>query len=38
MNFVTIYPVKSDKKKLQVALYQYRYGKQVLVDNKEVNL
>ena len=38
MNYVTIYPVKSDKKKLQVSLYQYCYGKQVLVDNKEVNM
>ena len=38
MNFVTIYPVRSDKKKLQVALYKYCYGKQVLVNNEEVDL
>lgn len=38
MNFVMIAPVKNDKKKLQVALYQYRYGKHLLLNNKEVNL
>lgn len=38
MNFVVILPVKSDKKKLQVALYQYKYGIHSLVDNKEVDL
>lgn len=38
MHFVMIAPVKSNKKKLQVALYQYRYGKHLLVGNKEVDL
>ncbi len=38
MDFIMIYPVNSDKKKLQVALYQYRYGKHMFVDSKEVNL
>ncbi len=38
MHFVTIAPVKSDKKKLRVALYQYRYGKHLLADKKEVDL
>lgn len=32
MHFVTIAPIKSDKKKLQVALYQYRYGKHLLAE------
>ncbi|WP_353334196.1 metallophosphoesterase [Bacteroides sedimenti] len=38
MHFITITPTKSNKNNLQVALYQYRYGKHVLVDHKEVNL
>ncbi|MDD2435999.1 MAG: metallophosphoesterase [Massilibacteroides sp.] len=38
MNFVTIEPVKTNKEKLQVALYQYRYGEHLLVENKEVDL
>lgn len=38
MNFVMIAPVKSDKKKLQVALYKYQYGKHLMLENKEVNL
>ena len=38
MHFVMIAPVKSNKKKLQVALYQYRYGKHSLVGTKEVDL
>jgi len=38
MNFVMISPVKPDKKKLQVALYQYRYGKHLLKDIKELDL
>lgn len=38
MDFVTIVPVKSDKKKLQVALHQYREGKHLLKDSKEIDL
>ena len=38
MHFVMIVPVKSDKNKLQVALYQYRYGEHCLEDSKEVDL
>lgn len=38
MHFVVITPVKSDKKKLQVGLYQYRYGKHYLEDSKEIDL
>ncbi|EGK05237.1 hypothetical protein HMPREF9456_02907 [Dysgonomonas mossii DSM 22836] len=37
MYFAVISPIKSDKKKLQVALYQYRYGKHSLKDSKEIN-
>lgn len=38
MNFVMISPIKSDSRKLQVGLYQYRSGKHILKDNKEVDL
>jgi len=38
MNFVMIAPAKSDSKRLQVALYQYRYGKHMLVGKKEIEL
>ncbi len=38
MNFIMISPMKPDKKKLQVALCQYRYGKFLLQDNKEIEL
>lgn len=38
MNFVVIYPVQSNRNKLQVGLYQYRYGKHELVGNQEVDL
>lgn len=38
MHFVMIAPVKSNKKKLQVALFQYRYGKHSQVDSKEIDL
>ncbi|NLI36870.1 MAG: hypothetical protein GX416_10210 [Bacteroidales bacterium] len=38
MHFVVILPMNSDKKKLQVALYQYKYGTHLLVNNKEVDL
>ncbi len=38
MHFVMIAPVKSDSKKLRVALYQYKKGKHLLVDNRAVNL
>lgn len=38
MDFVTIVPVQSNKKKLQITLNQYRYGKHVQVDSKEIDL
>jgi UDP-2,3-diacylglucosamine pyrophosphatase LpxH len=38
MDFIIIDPVKSDKKKLQVALYQYNKGTHLLKDSKEVDL
>lgn len=38
MGFVTITPVKSNKKKLQVSLLQYQGGKHLLKDNQEVDL
>ncbi|MEA4982680.1 MAG: metallophosphoesterase [Paludibacter sp.] len=38
MDFVTIIPDKADKKKLQVNLCQYKYGKHVLVNSDELNL
>lgn len=38
MHFVIISPIQSDKKKLQVSLNQYRYGKHVLMDSKELGL
>ncbi len=38
MDFVTIVPVKSDPKKLQVALHQYQKGQHILKDSKEVEL
>jgi UDP-2,3-diacylglucosamine pyrophosphatase LpxH len=38
MHFVMIAPVKSNTKKLQVALFQYRYGKHSQVDSKEIDL
>jgi len=38
MDFITIAPVKSDAKKLQVALYQYYQGTHLLKDSKEVDL
>jgi len=31
-------PPTSDSKRLQVALYQYRYGKHMLVGKKEIEL
>lgn len=38
MHFVMISPIQSDKNKLQVSLNQYRYGKYVLMDSKELGL
>jgi len=38
MHFIVITPEKSNKKKLQVSLYQYRYGKHTLEESKEVDL
>jgi UDP-2,3-diacylglucosamine pyrophosphatase LpxH len=38
MDFVIISPVKSNKKKLQVGLYQYRYGKHLMANKKEIDL
>lgn len=38
MDFVVITPVGSDKKELQVGLYQYKYGKHVMKENNKVNL
>jgi UDP-2,3-diacylglucosamine pyrophosphatase LpxH len=38
MHFVVISPVKSDKTKLQVSLNQYRYGKHVQLESKELGL
>ncbi len=38
MHFVIISPIQSDKMKLQVSLNQYRYGKHVLMESKELGL
>lgn len=38
MDFVTIIPVNSNKKKIQVSLFQYYEGKHLLKDSKEVDL
>lgn len=38
MDFIIITPVKSDNKKLQVGLYQYKYGQHMLVERQEVKL
>ncbi|MBN2659868.1 MAG: metallophosphoesterase [Tannerellaceae bacterium] len=38
MDFVVINPVMSNKNKLQVALYQYCYGKHVRKDSKTIDL
>ena len=38
MDFLTITPVKSNKKKLQVSLFQYHGGQHLLRDNMEVDL
>ena len=38
MHFVVIDPLKADKKKLSISLYQYRFGKHELLDNKELEL
>lgn len=38
MDFVTIVPVKSDKNKLQVAIYQYQKGKHLLKESEEVEM
>lgn len=38
MHFVVIDPVGADKKKLQVSLYQYKYGRHTLEDVSMLNL
>lgn len=38
MNFVIIAPVQSDKKSLNVGLYQYKYGKHTLMKSDEIVL
>lgn len=38
MHFVIISPIQSDKKKLQVSLIQYRYGKHVQIESKKLGL
>jgi UDP-2,3-diacylglucosamine pyrophosphatase LpxH len=38
MHFVTIAPVQSNKKKLNVGLYQYKYGKHTLITSEELDL
>ncbi len=38
MDFITIVPVKSDKKKLQLARYQYHKGTHVMRDSQEIDL
>lgn len=38
MNFVIIAPVQSDKKRLNVGLYQYKYGKHTLMKSDKILL
>ena len=38
MDFVIVFPVKSDRKKLYVRLYQYKQGTHTLKDSKTINL
>lgn len=38
MNFLIVAPVNSDKKKLHIGLYQYKYGKHVLGESSEISL
>ena len=38
MDFVILSPVKSEKKKLHIGLYQYRYGQHVLGKSKTITL
>lgn len=38
MHFIMIAPAKENKKKLNVALYQYKYGKHKLIDRKNIDL
>ena len=38
MHFVIITPVKSDKNRLQIGLYQYKYGQHVLGNSKTITL
>jgi predicted phosphodiesterase len=38
MNFIIVAPVNSDKRKLHIGLYQYKYGKHVMDDSKEIIL
>lgn len=38
MNFIVVAPVNSDKKRLHIGLYQYKYGKHVLGESSEISL
>lgn len=38
MNFIIVAPVNSDKRKLHIGLYQYKYGKHVMSESKEIIL
>jgi len=38
MTFVVVSPMKTNKKKLQVGLYQYRFGKHFLTDSKSLDI
>ena len=38
MHFVVIAPVKAEENKLQVGLYQYRYGKHFMEESKVLDL
>lgn len=38
MYFLVIAPVESNRKNLQVLLYQYRYGKHSLKESKQISL
>ena len=38
MNFIIVAPVNSDKRKLHIGLYQYKYGKHVIGESKEIIL
>lgn len=38
MNFLMLYPTSSDSNRMQISLYQYKYGEHLLVSNQEINL